>query len=124
VLVRFQAAIHRRAACGGGRGGGVAAPESAAVDTPVNGLVKVAINANSIRPRLVSMMAGEEVTFQVTSVDSYHTFSIDELDVNLRVGWGKTGTVAIIADRPGTYTSYCRGTGHHGFGEEGKLIVK
>jgi heme/copper-type cytochrome/quinol oxidase subunit 2 len=90
----------------------------------VNGVVQVTISERDIQPKAVSIRVGEEVTIQVTSADSYHTFSIDELDINLRVGRGKTGAVTLTVDQPGTYAFYCRVTGHRGFGEEGKLVVK
>ena len=118
-------------ACGGGGGAGEATPAPAAMATPVNGVVQLTINDNEIQPKKVAIKAGEAVIFQVTSVDIYHTLSIDELDINLRVGRGKTGEVQVKADTPGTYTFYCRVTGHRGsglagsrFGEEGTLIVE
>jgi len=123
VMAAFVAALLLVVACGGG-GGGEATPAPAAVATPVNGVVQLTINEGKIQPKVVSIKAGEEVTFRVTSVDSYHTLSIDELDINLRVGRGKTGEVQMKVDTPGTYAYYCRVTGHRGFGEEGKLIVE
>ena len=69
-----------------------------------------------------------EVTFQVTSENSYHTFTIEDVDeqeiTNLRVPRGAPETVAVTIDQPGTYVFYCRVTGHRGFGEEGQLIVE
>lgn len=111
------------AACGGG-GKQAATPSGPAVATPVGGVVPVSISEGKIQPKAVSLKVGQEVTFQVTATDSYHTFSIDELDVNLRVGKGKTESVKLTVNEAGTYLFYCRVTGHRGFGEEGKLIVE
>jgi plastocyanin len=116
------------AACGGGGGGGEATPAPAAVATPVNGVVQVTISERDIQPKVVSIKAGVEVTFQVTSENSYHTFTIEDVDeqeiTNLRVPRGAPETVAVTIDQPGTYVFYCRVTGHRGFGEEGQLIVE
>lgn len=115
------------AACGGGGGEGGATPAPAGVATPVNGVVQVTIGERNIQPKVVSIRAGEEVTFQVTSRVSYHTFSIDEIDgqeINLRVRRDTTESVTLTVNTPGTYAYYCRVTGHRGFGEEGKLIVE
>ncbi|MEE9202565.1 MAG: cupredoxin domain-containing protein [Dehalococcoidia bacterium] len=125
VLALSLTALVVMAACGGG---GEATPAPAAVATPVNGVVQVTISERDIEPKVVSIKVGEEVTFQVTSENSYHTFTIEDADeqeiAHLRVRRDTTETAAVTIDQPGTYVFYCRVTGHRGFGEEGQLIVE
>lgn len=63
----------------------------------------------------------EEVGVFVTNDDlTLHTFTIDELDVNLAVPGGKSGRVSFQAE-PGTYTFYCV---PHEYDMKGKLEVR
>ncbi len=128
VLALTLTALLVMAACSGGGGGGEVTPAPVTVATPVNGVVQVTISERDIQPKVVSIKAGVEVTFQVTSEGSYHTFSIEDANereiTNLRVPRGAPETVAVTIDQPGTYVFYCRVTGHRGFSEEGKLIVE
>lgn len=64
--------------------------------------------------------AGEVGVFMTNDDLTLHTFTIDELDVNLAVPGGKSGRVNFQAE-PGTYTFYCI---PHEFDMEGELEVR
>jgi plastocyanin len=52
----------------------------------------------------------------------WHTFTIDELDVDVRTPVKATRR-AVFTARPGTYTYYCAIPGHQAIGMEGVLVV-
>lgn len=60
-------------------------------------------------PSVISLKVGESVRFVVTSTDVPHTFSIDELGVDLALNPGATVTSDIITPSVAAqYTFYCR----------------
>jgi uncharacterized cupredoxin-like copper-binding protein len=72
--------------------------------------------------RLVA--AAGPVGFAVTNGDLFwHTFTIDELNVNLRAPTG-AGRRAVVDARPGTYEFYCAVPGHRTAGMKGTLVVQ
>ena len=73
------------------------------------------------RPERVTIPADTDVTLTITnSGASEHTFSIDELDVNIAVPPGETETFAINVSA-GDYVFFCEQPGHRTAGMEGVL---
>ena len=58
------------------------------------------------------------------SDSSVHTFTIQELNVNVENPASRTSLVAFTADKPGTYTFFCAIPGHREGGMEGKLTLQ
>ena len=73
-------------------------------------------------PEVLTVPVGEEVVLDVRSTGT-HTFTIDELGVNVRFGTGKA-TVRFTPDRPGQFEYYCAIPGHRERGMIGMLTVK
>jgi plastocyanin len=83
----------------------------------------IAVTARNVRfePASLSAGAGETAVF-VENKDSFrHTFSIDELDVDLEVPGGKATRVEFTAD-PDTYEFYCAVRGHDDM--KGELVIR
>lgn len=53
-----------------------------------------------------------------------HTFTIDELDVDVVVDPGNASTAEFTVTKAGTYTYYCTVPTHQDLGMEGTLVVK
>ncbi len=95
--------------------------------TPASGptITDVVVSARyaAFQPATITVAKGETISLQVTSTDSPHTFTIDELGINVSVGGGNTVTREITIDQAGTFTFYCSVPGHRGAGMEGTLTV-
>lgn len=76
-------------------------------------------------PREMTIPAGSEVTFYVTSKDVQHGFKLQNTNLNVQVIPGQVSKLTITIDEPGRYdficTEYC-GTGHAAM--FGTLIVE
>jgi cytochrome c oxidase subunit 2 len=65
----------------------------------------------AFNPAEITVPAGSEVTFYVTSVDVQHGFKIQNTNVNMQIVPGQVSTLTMTFDEPGTYdyicTEYC-----------------
>ncbi|MCI0861270.1 MAG: cupredoxin domain-containing protein, partial [Chloroflexi bacterium] len=71
----------------------------------------------------ITVNQGDLVRVTVTNLDSEHTFTIDELNVDLTIPALGTATIEFTALPAGTYLFYCGVGGHRGAGMEGAFIV-
>lgn len=70
-------------------------------------------------PQEISVPAGAEVTFIVTSVDAVHGFLVPNSQINAMVIPGQITEVTQTFDEPGLYSVICHeycGIGHHTMG--------
>ncbi len=65
---------------------------------------------------------GEAVTLSMTGETEFHTFTVDELEIDESVNAGETTTFTVTFDRPGTYRLYC--IPHEAFGMEGTITIE
>ena len=90
-----------------------------------NGAVTIETPGMSYDPDEISMDAGTDLEVTIDNTDTQlHTFTIDELDVDLEVEPGETGTVTIEAPDAGEYLFYCTVPGHRESTQEGTLTVE
>ena len=76
-------------------------------------------------PETIEVNKGDKVRLTVTSTDVPHGISIPEYGINERLDVGKPVTIEFIADKEGTFSSFCSvfcGSGHSKM--KGKIIVK
>ncbi|MFQ5825953.1 MAG: cupredoxin domain-containing protein [Dehalococcoidia bacterium] len=110
-------------ACGGGYG----APTAPTPTTPpaVTGGAEIVVSASypKFAPSALTVAKGKAIRLKITSKDMAHTFTIDELGINVTVGGGQTATSEIKVDKAGTFTFYCSVPGHRDAGMEGALTV-
>jgi len=68
---------------------------------------------------------GDTVRIELTSIDGFHDFVIDEFDASTtRVQTGETAFVEFTADQTGTFEYYCSVGQHRANGMKGSLIVQ
>jgi nitrite reductase (NO-forming) len=73
-------------------------------------------------PKSLTVAVDEEVILDIRSTGT-HTFTIDELGVNVRFGTGPA-TVRFTPDRAGQFEFYCAIPGHRERGMFGSVIVE
>lgn len=108
-----------------GIGGQHGAGRHGAASSVAAGAREVAVTANDLLfdPDEISVTTGEDVAIVLTSVDTLHDFTIDELDAHVAADRGETETGGFRVGRPGRYTFYCAVPGHRQAGMEGTLLV-
>jgi uncharacterized cupredoxin-like copper-binding protein len=116
LLMVFMLAV---AACGGdddgddGNGNGNGG--STTIETP----------GMSYDPDSFTIAAGEDHEVTVDNTDGqWHTFTIDDLDVDLEVEPGESDSVTLNVPDAGEYEFYCTVPGHRESGQVGTLTVE
>ena len=75
-------------------------------------------------PTTLTLTKGEKVKFEVTSLDVDHTFTIDDLDINVQVKGGQTSTLEFTPTEIGEYEYYSSISGQKDSGMKGTLTVE
>ena len=86
---------------------------------------KITAKQFAFEPETIEVNKGDKVRLIVTSVDVPHGIGIPEYGINERVDPGKQVTIEFVADKQGTFTTFCTvfcGSDHSNM--KGKLIVK
>ena len=76
-------------------------------------------------PGTIEVNKGDRVRLIITSVDVPHGFAIKEYGINERLDVGKPKAIEFVADKEGTFTSFCSvacGAGHGSM--KGQIIVR
>ncbi|MDT7890368.1 MAG: cupredoxin domain-containing protein [Desulfurococcales archaeon] len=75
---------------------------------PVSREIEVELNDYYFKPKTISIPLGEAVRIVLKNVGrSTHTFTIDELGINMRLAPGETKSIEITASKAGSYVLYC-----------------
>jgi plastocyanin len=90
-------------------------------DTPQSGDIVLVASNVEFEPTRLSAVAEDVGVFIENDDPVRHTFSIDELDVDLELPGGKSARIEFTAE-PGTYEFYCAVPGHEDM--KGELVVK
>lgn len=107
-------------------GGGYQAPKPAATTPQAEGAEgQLAVTATYPRfqPSTITLTKGRLLRLTVTATDTNHTFTVDELGINVAVGRGQTVTKEVKVEKAGTFKFYCTVPGHRGAGMEGTLRI-
>ncbi len=86
---------------------------------------KITAKQFAFEPETIEINKGDKVRLIVTSMDVPHGFSIPEYGINERLDVGKPVTIEFIANKEGSFSSFCSvfcGSGHSKM--KGKIIVK
>lgn len=73
-------------------------------------------------PADLSFSVGETVTFALTSENEFHTFTVDDLDIDEGVESGETVELSFTFDTAGTYELIC--VPHQSLGMVGTITVQ
>lgn len=119
----------------GGHAPGVGAPSSSAGhimgdSPPIAGAHELPVTANSLAFSLefgrerIDLGVGQAVNVALTSVDTLHDLTVDEIDFHVTADAGETVVGGLVLDRPGTYVGYCSVPGHREAGMEIEIVVR
>jgi len=72
----------------------------------------------------LTVKSGNVLVIVKNSDSSIHTFTIQELNVNVENPASRTSLAAFNANKAGTYTFFCSIPGHREAGMEGKITVQ
>jgi len=86
------------------------------------GDIVVRMAATAYSPRVLRAQAGDATVFVANNDLFWHTFTIDDLNLNVSVPVG-AGRRAHVVLRPGRYRYYCRVPSHELAGMTGTLVV-
>ena len=73
-------------------------------------------------PAELAFSVGETVTFKMTSQNEFHSFTVDDLGIDMEVEAGETGTLNFTFDKAGTYEVIC--IPHESLGMVGTITVQ
>ena len=82
---------------------------------------EVAASTGSI-PRSLRFEVGQEVTFSLSGETEFHTFTVDELDIDVSMDVGETVEYTYTFDEAGTFRLYC--IPHEALGMTGEIVVE
>ena len=73
-------------------------------------------------PTEITVSTGETLELVLTSQNEFHSFTVDDLDIDLEVEAGETEELVFTFDKPGTYDFIC--IPHESLGMVGQIIVQ
>ena len=73
-------------------------------------------------PEEITVSAGETVELVLTSQNEFHSFTVDDLGIDVEVEAGETDKLVFTFDEPGTYDFIC--LPHESLGMVGQIIVQ
>ncbi len=73
-------------------------------------------------PSAFRFQVGQEVTFALISETEFHTFTVDDLDIDVSMDAGETVLFTFTFDTPGTYELIC--IPHQSLGMVGEIVVE
>lgn len=85
--------------------------------------IQVAGRSFAFDPDEISIEVGEDVAIVLTSEDSLHDVTVDEVG-HVAADAGETAAGGFRVDEPGRYDFYCSVPGHREAGMEGVLVVE
>ncbi len=91
-----------------------AVPPAAATADPAAGEVVKVINKDpggsgkyEFSPSEITVNGGQKVTFELTSETEFHTFTVEDLDIDETLGSGETVKLEFTFDRAGEFELKC-----------------
>lgn len=97
------------------------------VDIVIGGAADVNLDMVSgnffFEPNTISAAPGDSIKITFTENSGFHTFVIDELELNFSIEEGEALKFTAPTE-PGSYSYYCDIGSHRAFGMEGTLIVE
>lgn len=102
------------------------ATSSASASSPADYSLDIAMNdanANYVfNPADITVKVGETVTLKLTSENEFHSFTVDDLGIDVEVDAGTTEEITFTFSDAGTFELIC--IPHESLGMVGKIIVQ
>ena len=73
-------------------------------------------------PAEFTFTEGQKVTFAIVAETEFHTFTVDELEIDVEIEAGETEMFTYTFDKPGTYELIC--IPHQAQGMVGEIVVE
>ena len=73
-------------------------------------------------PAQLRFEVGQEVTFSLKGETEFHTFTVDELGIDVSMDVGETVEYTYTFDQAGTFRLYC--IPHEALGMTGEIVVE
>ncbi len=102
---------------GSGGGGGDADRTVDVENQDINGS-----GAYKFSPNELTASVGETIQFNITAETEFHTFTVDDLDIDVAVDAGQTETFVFTFDKAGTFRLFC--IPHEAQGMVGTITVQ
>jgi plastocyanin len=99
--------------------GSLTAASRVTSDAPAGGSTAVTIEDFSFAPKTIGVSSGKVLLYLTNSDAARHTFTVDELAVDVSIAPGQSKVVELDAPA-GVYSFYCK---PHAGGMEGELVV-
>lgn len=80
--------------------------------------LEVAARSMTFAPAALELEGGEPINVALTSGDTTHDLTVDEVDFHLAADRSETVAGGLVFDEPGTYIGYCSVPGHREAGME------
>ncbi|TAL49776.1 hypothetical protein EPN81_04750 [Patescibacteria group bacterium] len=90
---------------------------------PADVVVEMEVANFSFTPNAITASPGDEIEITFTKNTGFHTFAIDEIDLEFAVAQGES-LIFTAPSEPGSYAFYCSIGSHRSQGMVGTLIVK
>jgi plastocyanin len=96
------------------------------IATPnADGIIEVSMRNYEYEPRRMAIDSGSNVSFRLTSTDTLHSFTVNELGINWMVERNQDPQVQVVSfETPGTYQIICVIPGHKQSGMRGIIQVR
>lgn len=132
IFVALSIASGLMTACGAGDNPGAAPADTTTprahggASAVFPGARRVEVTARSFRfdPEEITVDAGEDIAIVLTSEDSLHDFTLEEVNAHISAEVDETAVGGFRADTPGRYTFSCSIAGHREAGMRGVLTVE
>jgi plastocyanin len=85
--------------------------------------IRVTANALTFSPKVLQVLAGEDVTIALTSKDTAHDLFVKGVGHVVHAAKGETARGGLRVDERGTYDFWCTVDGHRAGGMRGVLTV-
>ena len=95
---------------------------SASAGTEVSVELKDEGGDYAFAPGELAFSVGDTVTFKMTSQNEFHSFTVDDLGIDMEVEAGETGTLNFTFDKAGNYELIC--IPHESLGMVGTITVQ
>ena len=73
-------------------------------------------------PKDHTFSVGDQITFAISAETEFHTFTVDELEIDVEIDAGETEIFTFTFDKAGTYKLIC--IPHESLGMVGEIIVQ